>query len=161
MTFIAPALCLAVPLVAVLLWVTIPNNTWPPVAVAAAVLAVALMICSILYCRATVWVDANGVVERRLSGRLRHIKGTRIDRILRIDVYGKHSVDTVPHCFAVDAGGRLLLRLRGDFWCEGSMADIASVLGVPETREPHPLTIAELRSTHPELAGWFPRRITT
>ncbi|NYD66961.1 hypothetical protein [Agromyces atrinae] len=156
--FLAPIIALSVPLIAVLLWATIPIGLWAPVVALAVLIAVLTTLSIASYHRTTIWVDADGVTERGFFGRIQHFPASEIDRILRVEVYRGHTLDTSHQLFAVSADEQVLLRMRGEFWKRSAMDEVAAVLGVPEIVETEPITLGQLRRDRSGLLYWFEKR---
>ncbi|GLI26237.1 hypothetical protein ARHIZOSPH14_04790 [Agromyces rhizosphaerae] len=153
-----PVIGIGLPVVGVLLWTTIPEGEWVPVAVGAAVVGALLATVWLLFRRVAIWVDSTGITERGFFGVLRHAQRCDVDHVVRLDLYAGPTPDTNPQLFVIDRDGRALVRMRGDFWDASAMDVVAPILEVPEHRHREPLTLQDLRASHPELLYWFEKR---
>lgn len=57
-----------------------------------------------------------------------------------------------------DAQGRRLFRMRGNFWPESTLSEVAAVLPVPATVVSEPIDLAEFFRRYPGSAYWFENR---
>ena len=148
------------PVFAVLYWLTISRGEWFPVAIAqlAVVLIAALGILG--FTRARIWVDDTGVSERGFFGRYTSFPIDQIGSVVVLDLYRSGAMDTHPQLFVTGTEGRLLVRMRGQFYSQAAMDIVADELGVPVVRVTDPMTLTELNRLRPELLYWFERRIT-
>ena len=148
------------PVFAVLYWLTIPLGEWAVVAVAQAVVMIGAIGGIIGYLRTSIWVDENGITERGFFGRLASFSREQVGSIVVLELYQSGAIDTHPQLFVTDADGRLLVRMRGQFYSRGAMDMVADELGAPVVRVPDPMTLTELNRLRPELLYWFERRVT-
>jgi hypothetical protein len=148
------------PVFAVLYWLTIPLGQWHHVAVAQAIVMVGAALGIIAFLRTNIWVDETGITERGFFGRLTSFDREQIGSIVLLELYQSGAIDTHPQMFVTDADGRLLVRMRGQFYSRGAMDLVIDELGAPVVRVPEPMTLAELNRLRPELLYWFERRIT-
>ncbi|WP_353809012.1 hypothetical protein [Agromyces sp. SYSU T00194] len=153
-----PVVGIGIPVVGVLLWTTLPEGDWRPIALGAAIVTLGLSAVWLMFHRVAIWVDSTGITERGFFGSLRHAQRRDIDHVVRLDLYAGPTLDTNPQLFVVDRDGRALVRMRGDFWEASAMDVVAPTLEVPERRHDEPLTLDELRTTRPELLYWFEKR---
>jgi hypothetical protein len=149
---------LFLPLLTVLLWVLDPLGAWPFVAVSAVVAALLFVTAWVAYRRTKASLSRYGIVERGFFGFLSVVAARDITGVLRLQLYRSNSLDTTDQLFVVCRDGRCSFRMRGRFWDEPTMARVAPILGVEETRRAEPVTLAELRQTDPQLLYWFERR---
>jgi hypothetical protein len=77
--------------------------------------------------------------------------------VLLVHLYEGSTLDTQPQLFVTGADGRVLIRMRGQFWALEDMERVAEELDVPVTRSAESMTLTELRRTSPELLYWFER----
>jgi hypothetical protein len=146
------------PLFAVLYWLTIPGGVWLPVAVGQAFALVLYGIAAIAFARTVIWVDHTGVSERGFFGRVAHVPVRTIGSIVMLELYQSDALDTHPQLFVTGSDGRLLLRMRGQFYSRQAMETVVHQLGTPVETVPEPLTLLELNRLRPELLYWFERR---
>ncbi|MWC00082.1 hypothetical protein [Agromyces seonyuensis] len=145
----------ALPMLGVLLWVTAELGTWPAIVGAAVLMLVLAGVAFLLYRRTTIWVSANGIIERGFFGTVTKVGVDDIDRVLRLDLYRANSPETTPQLFVLGHDGRRLLRMRGEFWDECDLDEVMRTLGVAITQRSTPVTLAELRKTDRRLLYWF------
>ncbi|WP_414171229.1 hypothetical protein [Clavibacter tessellarius] len=107
-------LALVVPLGAALLVLAVPSGNAAAVLVGVGVVALVAAVLGILYRSSYVSVDpASGDVEARFLGRRTSVRGSDVHHVVVVHVYQGLTLDTEPRLFALDADGRLLLRLDG------------------------------------------------
>jgi hypothetical protein len=140
------------------LWLTIPNGTWLPVVVIMLLLMLLLGLSMIAYYRTSIWVGRSHVAERGFFGRMTSVPAGSIDSIMMLDLYQSGTLDTHPQLFVTGADGRVLLRMRGQYWSRSDMESVAEQLEVPVVHVPEPVTLRELNQARPELLYWFERR---
>jgi hypothetical protein len=148
------------PVFAVLYWLTIPLGEWVPVAIAQAVVMVGAAVGIIGFFRTRIWVDETGITERGFFGRLGSFNREQVASVVLLELYQSGAIDTHPQLFVTGADGRLLVRMRGQFYSRGAMDFVADELDAPVVRVPEPMTLAELNRLRPELLYWFERRFT-
>jgi len=150
-------LALTTPVFAVLYWITIASGAWPVILAIHLLVVVAATLAVLAYVSTTIQFTANGVRERGFFGRTVQARHDLVGVVLLIDLYEGSTLDTQPQLFVTGLDGRLLIRMRGQFWALADMERVAEELDVPITKRPDSVTIAELRRTSPELLYWFER----
>ncbi len=153
-------LALVAPISAVLFWLTIPTGTWQPVLVAQLVMVAFCALAYLSYTRTVIRVDADGISERGFLGRVTNFSAAEIGSVVLLDLYQSGALDTHPQLFVTGADGRLLVRMRGQYYARGAMDTVVDQLDVPVVRVPEPMTLQELNRARPELLYWFERRLT-
>jgi hypothetical protein len=151
-------LVLMAPIFSVLYLLTIPEGTWPPVALAQAVLTVLFGLEVLAYYLTAVWADASGLTRRDHFGRRSAYPAERIGAAYRVELSRSGSLTLHPQLFLLDTEGRLLTRMHGMCWPAEAMDTVIAALGVPVTSPPEPLTLRDLSRSRPELLHWFERR---
>jgi hypothetical protein len=146
-------------LFAVLYWLAIPAGEEEAVAA----LQAGILFCTVIAARQfldtrIVLVD-NGVEERGFLGNKSRVARGDVHSILIVQIYEHHSADTLPHLFVADAAGRLLLRMRGQYWREFDIDRVATHLGSTVVRSNQPMSMAEFYAISPSLLYWFERPI--
>lgn len=154
-------LALIAPLSAVLFWLTIPTNSWQPVALGDLVVVALCLVAAIAFYRTVIWVDTAGISERGFLGRVSNFSKDEIGSVVLLDLYQSGAMDTHPQLFLTGTDGRLLIRMRGQFYSRGAMETVVDMLDAPVVRVPEPMTLQDLNRVRPELLYWFERRITT
>ena len=154
-------LALVAPVSAVLYWLTIPTDSWQPVFVGQIVLVAICVLGAIAFFRTVIWVDTDGVSERGFLGRVTSYDKSEIGTIVLLDLYQSGALDTHPQLFITGLDGRLLLRMRGQFYSRGAMEMIVEQLDAPIVRVAEPMTLQDLNRSRPELLYWFERRFTS
>jgi hypothetical protein len=148
---------LTTPVFAVLYWLTIPDGVWPLV-LGIHILAVAATTLGVLsYFSTTIQFVPEGVRERGFFGRTIEVRHGMVGSVLLIDLYEGSTLDTQPQLFVTGTDGRVLIRMRGQFWAFADMERVAEELDVPITKRAESVTLTELRRTSPELLYWFER----
>lgn len=115
-----------------------------------------LVVAAIGYFRAAIWVSPAALSERGYFGLRHTYPRAQIACIVRAETFGSGS-DPVAQLFACDADGRVLVRMRGQYWSTESMDLVVAVLAAPVTVVPDVLTTEELAHSHPHLPYWFER----
>jgi hypothetical protein len=106
---------------------------------------------------ATITVCGDGVRERGFFGRTRLVRPSDVGTILVVQLYDGSTLDTLPQLFVTDHTGRMLIRMRGQFWSTEAMDRVAEELDVPVTRPEEFMTLTQLRRTSPRMLYWFER----
>jgi hypothetical protein len=153
-----PIAALALPLLAVELWVLGTRDALTIVAWTVAVTAVLALAAWVAYRRTQVSISKYGIVERGFFGSRTTVAARDVAGVLRIQLYRSNSLETTHELFVVDRTGRGAIRMRGRFWDTDTMDLVAGLLGVEETVRAEPVTLAELRASDPKLLYWFERR---
>jgi hypothetical protein len=154
-------LSLTAPILLVLFWLTAPNGPWP--FVAAATIAVVLLVAYavVQYFRIAVVVTPTLLVERTFFAGTRRIPVDRIARAVLLDLHRTLAAEPRRQLFVLDADGRVLLRMRGDFWSTHSIHEVAShLVTVPVEHVENALTLDDLQRSNPLMLYWFERRPT-
>jgi len=153
-------LAFCAPAFTVLYWLNAPNGAWLPVLIAQAVVTLAYVLSMVAARRVMIRVDATGISERGFLRRYVTFPHATLGRVVLLNLYSSGSLDTNQQLFVTDADGRLLVRMRGQFWSDTDMELLADTLDVPVVRVPEPVTLADLNRLRPELLYWFERRLT-
>jgi hypothetical protein len=153
-------LALVAPVSAVLFWLTIPTGTWLPIAAVQLVLLCLCAVAAVGFSRTVIHVDGGGISERGFLGRVGNFSTAEIGSVVLLDLYQSGAVDTHPQLFVTGTDGRLLVRMRGQFYSRGAMETVVDQLAAPVVRVPEPMTLRELNRMRPELLYWFERRPT-
>jgi hypothetical protein len=151
------AAALTLPILAAMLWFSIPRGTWPRVLVALAFVAAVYLLGSYLLRSAAISISRDGIVERGFFRRDNRVPAKRIAAVVLLEVYRGSTAETERQLFLVDAAGMLLLRMRGQFWSADDMETVAAAFDVPVRRSDDPITWRGLRVQSPELLYWFER----
>ena len=154
---IVAVLALTTPVFAVLYWLTIPSGAWPAV-LGLHILAVAATTLAVLaFFSTTIELGPDGVKERGFFGRTVVVSPAMVKTVTIVHLYESSTLDTLPQLFVTGLDGRLLIRMRGQFWAPEDMERVAEELDVPITRPDDSMTLTELRRASPELLYWFER----
>jgi hypothetical protein len=146
---------IAVPVFIVFYWLTAPYREWLDVVSIAAGFVVVAGLATMAFLSTTIRLTSYGVRERSYFGRVVRIRKEAVGAMLLIDVYQNSTLDTKPQLFVSDRNGALLLRMRGQFWSRDNMNRVAEQLETPIQAPEAPVTVAQLRRTHPSLLYWF------
>jgi hypothetical protein len=150
-------LALTTPVFAVLYWLTIPDGAWPVVLGIHILVVAATTLAVLAYFSTTIQLGPDGVRERGFFGRTILVRPGMAGTVLLVHLYEGSTLDTQPQLFVTGADGRVLIRMRGQFWALEDMERVAEELDVPVTRSAESMTLTELRRTSPELLYWFER----
>lgn len=154
---IVAVLALTTPVFAVLYWLTIPDGGWPFVLLAHVLVIVATIVGVASFLNTTITVGPSGVRERGFFGRTVAVAPGEPGAIILVKVYEGSTLDVLPQLFVASREGRLLIRMRGQFWSSEDMERVAEELDVPVTRPVEPMTPSQLRQAWPRLLYWFER----
>ncbi|WP_431220284.1 hypothetical protein [Leifsonia xyli] len=154
---IIAVLALTTPVFAVVYWLTIPGPGWPFVLVAHLIVIGATVVGVASFLNTTITIGPDGVRERGFFGRTVHVAPGEAGSVILVQVYESSTLDVLPQLFVASKRGRLLIRMRGQFWSQADMERVAEELDVPVTRPEEPLTLNELRRGWPKLLYWFER----
>ena len=153
------ALALFAPIFSVLYWLTVPIGAWIPVTSAQVALILLCVLALIAYRRTGIWVDHSGITERGFFGRVDSFPAAEVGNILLLELYLGDALDTHAHLFVTGTDGRLLVRMRGQYYSRSSMDIVIEQLAAPVVRVEEPMTLRELNRARPELLYWFERRL--
>jgi hypothetical protein len=142
---------------AVLYWLTVPNGVWQIVLTVHVGLVVMTAVIARQFLRVRIALTPDGVIKREFNGESSRVHRNSARLVLIIDIYLNHSAETLPHLFVADAEGRLLLRMRGQYWPREHMERVATHFAVPVQRPRQPVSMAEFYAASPELLYWFER----
>ena len=156
-----PIAALAIPVLAAEIWLLDSSEALPVMAATAAVVLSVVFVAWVGYRRANASISRYGIVERGFFGGVSTVAARDVAGVLRVQLYRTNSLDTTQELFVVERTGRGAFRMRGRFWDEPTMNQVAEVLGVEETVGSEPMTLAELREANPRLLYWFERRSLT
>jgi hypothetical protein len=155
---LAVAACL-IPLLALLYWLSLSPIAWAHLLLGVVLLFIVWAIGYFSHKRAFIDISPAGITERGFFGRLHTVPVSAVGSIITLELYRSGSLDTQPQLFVIDADGRLLLRMRGQFYSRTSMETVIEALEAPVVRVPEPLSLRDLRRLRPELLYWFERQI--
>lgn len=150
-------LALTTPVFAVLYWLTIPDGVWPLVLGVHIVVIGATTVAVLAFFSTTIQVGRDFVRERGFFGRTVDVRPGSVGSVIMVNLYEGSTLDTQPQLFVTGTDGKLLIRMRGQFWALEDMERVAEELDVPVTRREDSMTLAELRRASPGLLYWFER----
>ena len=150
---------LAIPLIAIELWVLRDSGAWALVVAAASVivLAAATLFAWYRYRRTQAVVSRFGIVERGFFGFIHSVAARDISSVVRLQLYRRAALETTDQLFVLDTSGRCVFRMRGIFWDDATFEDAVAALGIEPVVWQEPVTLAELRRSNPEYLFWFER----
>jgi hypothetical protein len=147
----------AVPLFAVLYWLSISQGSWRRVLVVHMVFMALWAFAWFRWRRVYVRVDDERVTKQSFLVRT-VVAREDVAEILIAQTYRDSSADTVPQLLALSVKGNRLFRLRGYFWAHDDMLAIAKAVGVRPRIAAEPLTRREFYAAHPGSAYWYEGR---
>lgn len=152
---------LTAPILLVLLWLTVPDGPWQAVVAAAVGIVVVVAYAVVQYFRVTVVVTPTHLVEKTFFGTTRRIPLESVSRAVLLDLHRTLASESRRQLFVLGTGGRVLLRMRGDYWSTESIHRIAEhLVTVPVEHVDGALALDELQRTNPSMLYWFERRPT-
>ncbi|WP_411719990.1 hypothetical protein [Mycetocola sp.] len=156
---IAALLALSVPVLLVLYWLTIPTGAWVWVAAVQTLVIVVVIFGVYRYLRVCISVTPTHLLERRFFFGTNRVPLDSIGRVVMLEMHRTMASQSRLQMFVLDAGGRPLVRMRGEYWSRNGINRIASHLTMaPIEHIDHPVTLDELQTTRPEMLYWFERR---
>ncbi|KRC52070.1 hypothetical protein ASE16_03155 [Leifsonia sp. Root227] len=150
-------LALTTPVFAVLYWLTIPDGVWPLVLGVHIVVIAGTTLAVLAFFSTTIQLSRDVVRERGFFGRTVDVLPGSVGQVILVNLYEGSTLDTQPQLFITGTDGRLLIRMRGQFWALEDMERVAEELDVPVTRRADSMTLSELRRASPGLLYWFER----
>jgi len=102
---------------------------------------------------------ADGTEERGFFGRRSRVLRNHVHSVLIVQIYEHHSADSLPHLFVSDIDGRLLLRMRGQYWAPGDIELVAAHLKSAVIRPDEPVSVSDFYAESPQLLYWFERAV--
>lgn len=148
-------LAFLIPLSAVFYFLTYPDGPWPVVLLMQAATLLVFLAATLSYWFTGFWVNSLGVGERGFFGAKHYVPVEDIGSLVLMHTYQGNSADTLPQLFICDASGKQVLRMRGQFWSEAKMRELAEILDLPLTEPGDVVTRSELLDSHPGLLYWF------
>ena len=146
------------PVLVALYFLTVPNGPWMAVAVTQGIATVLVVIASVHYWRAAIWVSPEGITERGYLGARRHVPVEEIGSIVLAETFDSSGHRTYPQLFINGPHGKALVRMRGQFWSRQNMDAVLATLDLPHERLADALSIEDLRENRPGLLYWFERQ---
>jgi hypothetical protein len=95
------------------------------------------------------------IVSRNLFGRAKEVAVGDIQTALAVLSLATTAVVAVPQLLLLDAGGRVLLRLRGVTWSSDQMGELLTVVPVTPVVLSEPISPLALRERYPLAIGWW------
>ena len=154
---IVALLALTTPVFAVLYWLTIPSGPWAAVLALHLLVVAATTLAVLAFFSTTIEFGPDGVKERGFFGRTLVVRPGMVKTVTIVNLYESSTLDTQPQLFVTGVDGRLLIRMRGQFWAVEDMERVAEELDMPIIRPDESMTLTELRRSSPELLYWFER----
>ncbi|WP_152602133.1 hypothetical protein [Cryobacterium roopkundense] len=151
-------LAFCAPTFAVLYWLNVPQGTWAPVLIVQGFITVIYALSMIAAYRVLIRLDEDGITERGFFRPYETFPLETVGSVVLLDLYASSALDTNRQLFITDHDGKLLIRMRGQFWSPDDMDSLADEMDVPVVRVPEPMTLADLNRLRPELLYWFERR---
>jgi hypothetical protein len=146
------------PVFGVLYWLAVEQGeNWKLVAGVHVAIGLVVLLAWLFLLQSGIQLTDEGVRERGILGRTRQIPRGDARTALLVDLYMDHSTEIRPNLFITDATGKLLLRMRGQFWTVAQMQLVAKQLDVPIRRRKKPETLTDFRETAPQLLYWYER----
>lgn len=146
------------PVFVVLYELTAPTGPWRLVLAVQVIAMGVVALASIRFFATGIWVDTTGLRERGFFGRMTIVKVAEIGSLISAETFAGSDAEASPQLFVCDHEGRLLVRLRGQFWSRENMDVVIATLDVPHTTLQDALSRSELQESHPGLLYWFERR---
>ena len=142
------------PIFLVLYWFSVPRGTW--MTVLALQLVASGIVLVFVWRHFAVYAEVrDGVLRKQAFSTRTSVAVASIARIVLAETYRGQSTETVPQLLALDADGRRVMRMRGQYWSSEDMRRIADATGAPVTVEPHPLTSAQYYALFEGTAYWY------
>ena len=110
-----------------------------------AILTVGCAIIAHRFSAVGVELCSQGVTEYRLLGRRRATPPVHARSALMLPLLDNRTLRPYLQLFLLDEQGRTRLRLRGQFWSDAQMVQVANHFDVPVTRQAEPVSLSEMR----------------
>ncbi len=140
--------------------ITIPQGSWPATAIIQGTVTLLFVAAYLLYRRTRVLATRDDVVAQSFFGRTTRFSPADVSSVVLARTYRSGASDTVPQLVMRDVHGERMLRLRGQFWSEPVMRQVASAAGLPLMVIEEPLSSAEFFERVPGAASWFENRLS-
>ncbi len=152
---------LTAPILLVLFWLTVPDGPWVWVVGAAAAIVLLVLYAVVQYFRVSVTVTPTHIIEKTFFSGVKRIPLDDVARAVLLDLHRTLAAEPRRQLFVLDADGRVLVRMRGDYWSTASIHKVAEhLVTVPVEHIDEALTLDELQRTNPLMLYWFERRPT-
>lgn len=151
---------LTIPTLVTLYWLAIPAGLGAWV-LALQILVMAASIVSVVqFLRASVSVTETELVEVGFFGPVHRAPISEIGRAIILPFGRYATAKPTMQMFVLDRSGRLVLRMRGEYWTAEDIQLIAEQLvTVPVEHVDTTVTLDELQRTNPRMLYWFERRL--
>jgi hypothetical protein len=152
------ALVVPLPILGTLIGLGVSDGSWPTAAYGEVLCVLAAVIFWWLFRSIWVAVSATHVSERGFLGKTTHTPLPDVHSVVLAFTYSGSSSEVLPQLLIRNASDRRILRLRGLFWTEASMQEVAAAVGIPLTHAPEPITSAQFFDRYSGGAYWFENR---
>jgi hypothetical protein len=156
-TAIITFFALTFPVFAVLYWLFAYMGGWRTVLLIHVILAVLCLVTlwrqsRVFAALTTDQLVGNGIFSRTVSVTRSGIRG-----VVLAKVYGRDSSETSIQFAALDAAGKCVFRMRGEFWHDNDLLALATALNVGTVKQTAPLARSEFFAQFPGSKYWFER----
>jgi hypothetical protein len=147
-----------VPVFGVLYWFSIEHDSWLTVLIVHVLVTTLGVIVGLRQ-----MMVHSAVTETELIGNGIFTPMVRVplDRIAHVDLvqtYVGQAPEAISQLLIRDSEGRRLFRMRGNFYEDGALEQIAAALPVPVEVAAEPVPVAEFFRSYPGSAYWFEHR---
>ncbi|SEB88093.1 hypothetical protein SAMN04489806_2023 [Paramicrobacterium humi] len=155
---IGVSVALAVPTLVTLYWLAIPAGAFWWVFGAQTLFLVVGIVVLVRYFRARIRVTADTLEEVSFFGATRRTPTETIGRAIVMSLRRNASMPPTMQMFVLDSEGRLVLRMRGEYWSDDDINAIAErLVTVPIEHIQGTVPLDELQRTNPDMLYWFER----
>jgi hypothetical protein len=153
-------LVVPLPILGTLIGLGVSNGSWPAAAVGELLCLVVALTGFWLFRSIWVEVSATHITERGLFRKTTRTPLSEVRSVVLAFTYNGSSNEVLPQLLIRDERDLRILRLRGLFWTEASMREVADAVGIPLCLAPEPLTSAQFFELYAGVAYWFENRRT-
>ncbi|NEM92150.1 hypothetical protein [Galbitalea soli] len=156
-TAVVTYVAITVPVFAVAYWYTAAVGGWEWILVLHILLALACLATLLRQTRVFAAVSGELVSGNGIFSRTQSVPRSAIARVVLARVYARDSSERTIQLVALDAGGRCLFRLRGQYWAREDLDTFAGAIGCQVVHAGAPLSQGEFFTTYPGSRYWFER----
>lgn len=151
-------LLVSLPIFGMLFFLGLDDGVWP-VAIGGELLClIATGIALVRFFGTFVEVTETTIEEREFLGRRTSTPRAEVHSVVLARTYRSSSSDSTPQLIVRGASGRRILRMRGYFWAEELISEVAAAIEVPVVRPHEPMSAKDFFADYPGSAYWFEDR---
>jgi len=147
-----------IPIFGALYWFGIEHNAWMPVFVVH--LVVVALCLGMLFRQLSIYtaVDSTHLSGRGIFSPMVRVPLDAIASVHLVSTYLGQGAEPARQILVLDAAGRRLFRMRGNYWRAADLDAVAAALPVAPTVVREPMSLPEFFRAYPGSAYWFENR---